>query len=116
MDVTGREHQAHPFTYGGEDGREHPHGLKAVEGAGTALGYLSCVENGTTAQYRPSWARDEGNLARCWALMLPDGKKTAPGPETEGGKCLAGSQDPGQRLTHILLHLKVHPAVVLWLR
>src|ERR1019366_7752649 len=34
------------------------------------LGYLACVEQGTTAQYRPSWAREEGNLARCWRLVL----------------------------------------------
>ena len=36
------------------------------------LGYLSCVEQGTSAQYRPSWAREEGNLARCWRLVLPE--------------------------------------------
>ena len=42
------------------------------------LGYLACTEAGTTAQYRPSWARDEGNLARTWLLALPE---SSPCPE-----------------------------------
>lgn len=51
------------------------------------LGYLSCVENGTTAQYRPSWAREEGNVARTWYLVLPD--KKGP-PSGDGGPRLPG--------------------------
>jgi hypothetical protein len=52
------------------------------------LGYLACVEQGTTAQYRPSWAREEGNLARCWRLVLPE---SSPRPEVKTSCC---KEDP----------------------
>jgi hypothetical protein len=35
-------------------------------------GWIHCTEQGTTADYRPSWARDEGNLARTFTLTLPE--------------------------------------------
>jgi hypothetical protein len=61
------------------------------------LGYLSCVENGTTAQYRPSWAREEGNLARRWALTLPD-EKNGPRPGGRGREVPCRITGPGPAL------------------
>jgi hypothetical protein len=60
------------------------------------LGYLSCVEQGTTAQYRPSWAREEGNLARCWRLVLPE--KNGPRSGDQGRKVPHRIIGPGPAL------------------
>ena len=48
------------------------------------LGWIACTEAGTTAQYRPSWHRADGNLARTWVLTLPD--KNGPRSGDQGRK------------------------------
>ena len=62
------------------------------------LGYLACTENGTSAQYRPSWAQAEGNLARCWALVLPD-EKNGPRSGDRGREVPHRIIGPGPALT-----------------
>ena len=60
------------------------------------LGWIACAEVGTTAQYRPSWHRADGNLARTWVLTLPD--KNGPRSGDQGRKVPHRIIGPGPAL------------------
>jgi hypothetical protein len=57
------------------------------------LGWITCTENGTSAQYRSSWHRDEGNLARTWLLTLPE-SSPCPGCSEVDGRSTPATRNP----------------------